>query len=454
MLHRAEEVSAKQWTFLKSLFIPLVIFMIICTIYLYNGQENDKKPYVIYPSYKKKPINLVACGLQVQEDPVVKANNLQAYLVGSYIEHRREVKMVKTIAVVLREEKSEYRCLLCCDGQTMSAPASLDIHSDHFGFEYGTADINCHITEKCTTPTHVAIMSTSTEEDESLKNDYTFQPVRNLKEMEIFHYEFTVCISVMYEYDNILQFVQAMEMFKILGVQRVAIYLTNCTSEMQQVLDYYVKLDFVELIHWKIASYITVSRGWQKSTSSGQLHYFGQLATLNDCLYRYMYQSRYIALQDLDELILPLNFRNWNELLPEVEKVYNQIGVYEFENNMFPVSLKDFDPMYSPDFWKEVKGVNILQHIIRMSNDPTRFNNFKIIVNPRLVYKTTVHGVLQSERGTVRVSPQIARLYHVKEIEEEILEQFSKIDDPHLRDYADSLIPAVSKVLEEALGIS
>lgn len=409
---------------------------------------------MMYPHDEKKPINLKTCGLHVQTDPVIKAKNLQAYMIGSYIEQRQEVKMVKTIAVVLRNENIEYRCLLCCDGQTISGPASLDIHSDHFGFEYGTADINCHVPDKCSTPTYVAITSQAAAEDESLRNNHTVQPVMNLKKVQNFPYEFTVCISVMYEYDNVLEFVQVMEMFKILGVQKVAIYLTNCTSDLQKVLDYYVREKFVDLIPWKIASYVEVSRGWQKSASSGQLHYFGQIAALNDCVYRYMYQSHYVALQDLDELILPLNFKNWNELLPELEKKYNQIGGFEFENHLFPISIKDLNAKYSPDSWKKVKGENVLQHIIKISNDPRKFNNFKVIVNPRLVFKTTVHGVLQSVGGTIRVDPQIAHMYHLRKIENENLKQQTEILDPRLRDYANTLIPAVSEVLREALGIS
>lgn len=35
------------------------------------------------------------------------------------------------------------------------------------------------------------------------------------------------------------------------------------------------------------------------------IHYFGQVPVLNDFLYRYMYQSRYVSLHDPDELILP-----------------------------------------------------------------------------------------------------------------------------------------------------
>ncbi|KAI5098429.1 hypothetical protein C0J45_12156, partial [Silurus meridionalis] len=390
------------------------------------------------------------CGLKVQNDPIIKVSSQKTYLVGSYIEHRQMPKMIRTIAIVHRSEKTKYNCLLCCDGQIISIHASFDIHSDHFGFEYGTADITCLIPDMCTKPTHVAITSQSPEEDESLQDIPILQPVRNQQKQKVFPYDFTVCISTMFNYENVLELVQAMEMFKILGVQKVVIYKTSCSNDAQKVLDHYASQNFVEIIPWTIGSYINVSRGWQKSVSPGELHYFGQIAALNDCVYRYMYQSHYVALQDLDETILPMNLKNWTELLPQLESKYNHIGGFEFENNFFPISIRDSSSKYSPDSWKNVMGVNILEHIIRIKNDPNKFNDFKIIVNPRLVYMTTVHGLLKSIKGTVRVDPQIARMYHIRDIPKVNLAKSSQIQDTHLRDYVDSLIPAVSKVLQQA----
>ncbi|XP_053090656.1 glycosyltransferase family 92 protein F13G3.3-like [Pangasianodon hypophthalmus] len=273
------------------------------------------------------------------------------------------------------------------------------------------------------------------------------------EEKKDFPYDFTVCISVMYDYDNVLELVQAMEMFKILGVQKVAIYKTSCHPVTQKVLDYYIGQNFVEIIPWSVASYINVSRGWQKSVSPGELHYFGQIAALNDCVYRYMYQSHYVALQDLDEFILPMNLNNWKELLPELERKYNQEVGFEFENNFFPLSIRHPRPEYSPDSWKKVMGVNILEYVYRLNNDPTKFNDFKVIVNPRLVFKTMVHGFLQSIKGSVRVDHEIARMYHLRNVTRKDVITHYHIRDTRLRDYAYRLMPAVSEVLQKALDI-
>lgn len=61
----------------------------------------------------------------------------------------------------------------------------------------------------------------------------------------------------------------------------------------------------VEVIPWSLSEYLNVSRKALPKQHPGDIHYFGQIPALNDCLYRYMYKSKYIALHDPDEFILP-----------------------------------------------------------------------------------------------------------------------------------------------------
>ncbi|ROL52922.1 Beta-1,4-galactosyltransferase galt-1 [Anabarilius grahami] len=375
---------------------------------------------------------------------MIKVGNLNTYVIGSYMDYRFGEKQIRTIAIVLRKEQVKYSCVMCCEGRNVTSPAEYTIHSDHFGFEYGTATITCHINSPCLIPTHVAI--TAREISESITS---FLPVTNRDVPAVFPYEFTICISVMYDYNNVLNLVESMEMFRLLGAQRVAIYKTNCDSDTQKVLDYYVKRGFVEIIPWTIKEHIKVSSGWRKDLSSGQLHYYGQIPALNDCIYRYMYQSHYVALHDLDELILPLKAKTWTELLPELEKMYGTTVGFEFENNAFPFTAKAHTD-YEQDKWKNVPGTNILNYIERVPNDPKAFNNYKVIVSPRLALKATVHGLLETLNpgpSTVRVSNSIARMYHSKYFE--YPQNTNLIRDDHLWDYAKDLIPAVSKVLQD-----
>ncbi|XP_006801330.2 uncharacterized protein si:zfos-464b6.2 [Neolamprologus brichardi] len=244
--------------------------------------------------------------LQRQQFPqsIKKVKGTRTLLVSAYLEHRTGEKQVRVIAVVLRSEKVAYRCLFRCQEKQLLSNGVADIHTDHFGFAYGTADIMCPLPSGCETPSSIAV--TSTDANSNNDPNQEFLEVQNQQEKtDSFPYQFTVCISTMFDFTNVLQLVQSLEMLQLLGVNRVVVYKTSCSPETQRILDYYTQKGLVEVIPWSLSTYVNVSRGWLPEHGPGELHYFGQIPALNDCLYRYMYQSRYVALHDIDELILP-----------------------------------------------------------------------------------------------------------------------------------------------------
>ncbi len=81
----------------------------------------------------------------------------------------------------------------------------------------------------------------------------------------------------------------------------------------------------------------------------------------------------------------------------------------------------------------------------RVPNLPNTFNNYKIIVNPRLVLNATVPWPAgKCERKAYgRVDHAIARMYHFKTLHTHPTQTL--VRDVHLWDYANDSIQAVSK---------
>ena len=48
-------------------------------------------------------------------------------------------------------------------------------------------------------------------------------------------------------------------------------------------------------------------------------HWPLELIELNDCLYRNLYQYDYIAVIDIDEIIMPNKVDNWQQLVQSIE---------------------------------------------------------------------------------------------------------------------------------------
>ncbi|XP_056296801.1 uncharacterized protein LOC130210478 isoform X2 [Pseudoliparis swirei] len=352
--------------------------------------------------------------------PFVAVTGTRSLLVSAYLEHRTGKREVRLIAVVLRSETVAYRCVLRCQEQLYISEGVRQIHTDHFGFAYGTADIMCPLPPSCETPSHVAVTSAALDSQDTLHEE--FLEVKNQKaQRDSFPFNFTVCLSTMFDFTNVLQLVQSLEMMQLLGVDRVVVYKTNSSPETQRVLDYYTSKGLVEVIPWSLSRFLNVSRGWLPLHGPGDLHYFGQIPALNDCVYRYMYQSRYVALHDMDELILTQSVKSWLELMPLLEHKYGADKCYMFENNIFPNTVTS--PPTSQTLllqsccssWQNVSGVNILAHLYQEPKVKGKFDNVKTIVNPRAVFTATVHGLISSLRGCSMVDRNIARMYHTRQ---------------------------------------
>ncbi|XP_034723916.1 uncharacterized protein si:zfos-464b6.2 [Etheostoma cragini] len=395
---------------------------------------------------------------QGQSLSLVAVPGTKTVLVAAYQEHRTEKKEVRVIAVVLRSETVAYRCVFRCQDKRHNSSGVSYVHRDHFGFAYGTADIMCPVPPDCETPSHIAVRSAAGLSEDT-PTSTQFLEVRNQKvQSDSFPYNFTVCFSTMFDFTNMLQLVQSLEMLQLLGVNRVVVYKSSSSPETQRILDYYTNKGLVEVIPWSISRFVNVSRGWLPQHGPGDLHYLGQIPALTDCVYRYMYRSRYVALHDMDELILPQAVNSWTELLPLLENKYGSDQCYMFENNVFSVAVTRRPPgnrtLHPRDCCPgRVSGVNILAHLYHEPITPkTQYENFKIIVNPRTVFSPTVHGLLSSQKGCSWVDRDVARMYHTRAPRQTQLTPDQLLYDGRLLSYSARLTPNVNAVFTETFN--
>lgn len=113
---------------------------------------------------------------------------------------------------------------------------------------------------------------------------------------------------------------------RLLGVDRVVIYNSSCGAELDRVLQDYSKEGFVEMVPWPINEHMVPSRGWLHSESGGDVHYFGQQTTLNECIYRSMERSRYVLLNDIDEIIMPYQHADLMSLMNMLQEQHPNVG--------------------------------------------------------------------------------------------------------------------------------
>ncbi|XP_053551931.1 beta-1,4-galactosyltransferase galt-1-like [Bombina bombina] len=379
-------------------------------------------------------------------DMITPLQDNRTFVIASYYDNR-ERNQIRTLGIIHNTEVKELYCHFCCTfKKTHISKAEINLHQDRFGFPYGLADVICPEPSGCE-PKYISL-------HQSPNVNIAQQPIFRIinREPGVFTANFTVCISTMFgNYSNTLQFIQTIEMYKLLGAQRVMIYLHSCSPQMEEVLQYYIKEGVVEVVPWPIDRYLKPSKSWLYPNDDTHIGYYGQVTTLNDCIYRNMYRSKFVLLNDIDEIILPFKHDNWDSMMESLEKQHPEVGIFLFENHIFPITVTTDGHFSDISNWINVPGINIMQHVHREPDRPDFFNAKKMIVNPRKVIQTSVHSALKSYGPSENVSNKTALVYHCRGPLQAALARESLIEDKTIWRYNVSLINNVNAVLHQTI---
>ncbi|XP_042335124.1 uncharacterized protein LOC121936701 isoform X2 [Sceloporus undulatus] len=409
-----------------------VPFLILLCVQVHNWITHFPPP---------SPVELPTdrCRGKIVNNTITALKHNKTFVISSYHDNR-EQNLTRVIAIVAYKNVEDLYCWFCCslDGRISVKRAAIAIHQDRVGSIFGAADIVCLEPQLCY-PKYVSIHSSPKGQAEELPS---FEIQNRLPQFS-FSAEFTLCLSVMFEnYSNVLQFIQSMEMYKILGAQKVVIYLHNCSQLMEQVLNFYVAEGTVEVIPWPIVSYINFSSFWY----SHKDWLYGKATVLNDCIYRNMYRSKYVVLNDIEEIILPIKHLNWRKMISSLVERNPEAGIFLFENNFFPQNVfSSVDNGFDISLWKNVPGTNILQHIYK---EPSRLwlkNPRRMIVDPRKVVQTSSSYILQGYSKTLDVPRDVGMLYNCRDHHKQEIPDNYLIRDTAILRFGEPLVNKVNQ---------
>ncbi|XP_048067112.1 glycosyltransferase family 92 protein [Megalobrama amblycephala] len=378
-------------------------------------------------------------------NPITPIIGSKHFMVSAFVDHRLD-GVIRVISIINRNSLQPLYCVYCnTEYDCRTVQADVQIHSDHFSFPYGASDIICK-GKHMQNATHVLI---TTEKKESFDLKMEYLPVQNKVVRETFKFDITICISSLFgDYNNVLQFTQTMEMYKLLGVQHVVIYKTKCGPDLEKILKHYEIEGILEIVSWPIDKFLNPSSGWNIKKHKGDLHYYGQLVTLNECIYRHMYQSRYVLLNDFDEIIMPYKHSNLPSLMEDLQSAHPSVGVFRIENHIFPKTQFEDSGKFKRAEWSNIPGVNIMEHIYREPDRKNIYNPTKMIINPRKVQQTSVHSTLKYYGDTYRVPFDVCRIVHVRVPLQGHLTKDKLFVDKRVWDFAQKLIPNIDQTLK------
>lgn len=166
-------------------------------------------------------------------------------------------------------------------------------------------------------------------------------------------HNFTVCVTPFsFEFNNAAQLVEMVEINKLFGADRFTFYDYSIGPLVSKVLKSYSSEGLVEVLEWDVP--VNVDTNPLDPTVEVEIHYFAQLVSLNDCLYRNMFKSKFVVFSDLDELIVPQMHDTWFDMIrhataeAEADLVFvGKVGASEIfpssfliRNNFFPLQWK------------------------------------------------------------------------------------------------------------------
>ena len=191
--------------------------------------------------------------------------------------------------------------------------------------------------------------------------------------------DFAVCVKGLdFPTDDLsTRLVEWIELLSLLGADKVFLYQLEIHPNVSKVLDYYVKKGKVDLTPISLPGHQPnvkiLQHLYLKSKTNNKRQ--NELIPYNDCLYRNIYRYKYVALLDIDEVILPKSRHTWAELMQDVEKVslkvknesrasYNFRNVY-FMDEMLTAHLDSNDPINISDV---PEYMHMLRHVYRSAN--------------------------------------------------------------------------------------
>lgn len=269
---------------------------------------------------------------------------------------------------------------------------------------------------------------------------------------------FTVCVTpINFHFNRIYQFIEILELNRLFGAEHFVFYNHTVGADVEKFLESYVSDGIVSVIPWKIP--VVVQSDWPPNpTLIPEIHYFGQVAAINDCLYRNMLRSRFLVFTDLDEVIVPRAHVTWSAMLAAATLQYQQDFFSSSDRTMIPGSYNVRNVFFRLD-WDDVSTrldlptpLLTLQKLYREEKMYTWYVRSKHIVWSKMATVLAIHGAFEfiddAEISTVRVPEKLALLHHYRVWDGQgTISSDGRIMDDRMLLFANQLISRVKAIL-------
>lgn len=300
------------------------------------------------------------------------------YVYSAYCDRRiKNNSLVRIIAGVKipNTNLNNLKCLMSNDSSLALYEEITAMHDffldDHNKFSRA-AFIMCSLQEGIL-PNFVALVPSQWNET------WSYQPiwlsVHRLDNSEE-HFDIGVCVRSMFNYSDTFRIVEFVAYYEALGADRFIFYNYDAFPEVNRIIG-----------HLQDSNYSVDWYPWNLPPDLDDMWALGQVANINDCIYRFMNTASYIAVVDLDEFITPRHVMTIPELMSIHDVAWKNSGSFLMRSCVFCL---EYEPDNLPDFIPKF----VTQTCIRRENKVWPFHHrSKYIVKPNLIISAGIHYV-------------------------------------------------------------
>ena len=351
-------------------------------------------------------------------------------------EHRANGSSVIRLMAILpvKKEHPKLYCLgVLKSGQHWSEQITFYEMCENHKLRYGSFILSCRLPKELwQKPPCSVLVSSSTVPS---KTSEWFKVHSSMKTRP---HKLEVCVPPLFGKIDVIELIEFIELTRLFGAERIHFYDAGVSPSILTVLSYYRKHNIVSVLPWKLDDRLKKKK---------QLHYNGQSANVQDCLYRNMFATRYLAFMDIDETIVP---RKHSKLFPMITSVANYSQYAGFS-----IVSAFFDPHWEPENSnnKSIIGQRVklrrLTDVMR-TKTPSRIRT-KCIVNPWRIFEIGIHHVskpIMATLQTVSLPGEYVLIHHYRVCDWRYgTNCVDHVQDNTLLSHAVEFETAVSKVL-------
>jgi len=222
------------------------------------------------------------------------------------------------------------------------------------------------------------------------------------------------------------------QVHRIFGADRFVFYNHSIGSHVTAHLRRYAAEGVVSaVVPWRVP--VAVDMWPPDPKEEPEIHYFAQLAALNDCLYRMMFRARFVVMVDLDEVLVPRRRSHWRPMLEDATARWRRRfvsfdplrtvddifpGAYLIQNVFFRLNWED-DEVAGNDTRVRRLDLVTLRKTRREDRPFPPYSRSKYVAWTRAVAMLGVHSVMEFVDDTrampVLVNERFALLHHYRE---------------------------------------